>query len=216
MALPEQIKCVLFDLDGVLVDAADWHKEAFDFAISTFGCAPLDYAEHLRIFNGLSTRKKLDILAEQGKIKADNSIKNTIHKIKQNITVDIINRNCKPDKRVIGVVDFAKIMVGHIGLVTNCSRHTCELMLEKSDLADKFGVIVTNEDVDGKIKPHPRPYCMGYQYFGCLPQEVLAIDDSPKGIKSALDAGCHVWDLHKFNDLTVDNLQKYLNTILYI
>ena len=57
-----QIKAVLFDMDGVLIDAKEWHYEALNRALALFGM-PISRFEHLTTFDGLPTRKKLEMLS---------------------------------------------------------------------------------------------------------------------------------------------------------
>ena len=57
-----RISCVLFDLDGVLVDATEWHYVALNRALALFGFDITRY-EHLSDYNGLPTRKKLQMLS---------------------------------------------------------------------------------------------------------------------------------------------------------
>jgi HAD superfamily hydrolase (TIGR01509 family) len=54
-----------------------------------------------------------------------------------------------------------------------------------------FGAVVTADDV-AHGKPAPDPYLLAAARLGVLPQECLAIEDSPTGIRSASDAGCRV------------------------
>ena len=58
------IKTVLFDMDGVLIDATEWHYEALNESLEIFGFSiPRD--EHLNRFNGMTTRSKLEILSAE-------------------------------------------------------------------------------------------------------------------------------------------------------
>ena len=57
-----RITCVLFDLDGVLVDATEWHYDALNRALRLFGFDITRY-EHLSGYNGLPTKKKLQMLS---------------------------------------------------------------------------------------------------------------------------------------------------------
>ena len=59
MSENQRIRAVLFDLDGVLVDATEWHYEALNRSLGLFGYSITRY-EHLSAYNGLPTRKKLD------------------------------------------------------------------------------------------------------------------------------------------------------------
>ena len=58
---------VLFDMDGVLIDARDWHYDALNEALRLFG-VEISRTEHLSRFNGLSTKKKLEMLSSDGVI----------------------------------------------------------------------------------------------------------------------------------------------------
>lgn len=56
-----KIKAVIFDMDGVLIDAKDWHYEALNRALDHHGFTPIARNDHLSKFDGLSTRKKLQM-----------------------------------------------------------------------------------------------------------------------------------------------------------
>jgi phosphoglycolate phosphatase-like HAD superfamily hydrolase len=62
-----KINTVIFDMDGVLVDARDWHYESLNSALEIFGAA-IPYSEHLERFDGLPTKAKLSMLVEEGRI----------------------------------------------------------------------------------------------------------------------------------------------------
>lgn len=55
------IKAIFFDMDGVLIDAKEWHYEALNRALELFGM-PISQVDHLTTFDGLPTRKKLEML----------------------------------------------------------------------------------------------------------------------------------------------------------
>ena len=79
-------RAILFDLDGVLVDAPQWHREAFDEALKFVGAAPLTDIEHEKTFNGLSTKRKLEILANDGRV--DRTQISRIEELKRGFTTD--------------------------------------------------------------------------------------------------------------------------------
>jgi beta-phosphoglucomutase len=56
-----KIKAVIFDMDGVLIDAKEWHYEALNRSLSNFGYSISRY-EHLVTYDGLPTKKKLEML----------------------------------------------------------------------------------------------------------------------------------------------------------
>ena len=58
------IKAVIFDLDGVLVDATEWHYEALNNALALFGFN-IDRNMHFSEYNGLPTKEKLKRLSNR-------------------------------------------------------------------------------------------------------------------------------------------------------
>ena len=59
----KMIKAILFDMDGVLIDAKDWHYEALNMALEIFGYS-ISRDAHLTTFDGLPTKTKLQMLSE--------------------------------------------------------------------------------------------------------------------------------------------------------
>ena len=57
----KMIKAILYDLDGVLVDATEWHYESLNESLYEVAGFRLSRQEHLSSFNGLPTKKKLEI-----------------------------------------------------------------------------------------------------------------------------------------------------------
>ncbi len=51
------IKCILYDLDGVLVDATEWHYESLNYALKDVAGFIIKRDEHISTFNGIPTIK---------------------------------------------------------------------------------------------------------------------------------------------------------------
>ena len=204
------IRAVLFDLDGTLVDAREWHRMAFDSALEKFGYQKLDYDDHIENFDGLSSMKKLSILASRGVLPRSAGLFKDINDVKQQMTYKIIDEMCKPIPRVIDVLTFLKSAGYKIGLVTNCSRKSALQMCELSRLGG-FDVVITNDDVGERIKPSPYPYISAQYSLGLKREECLSVDDTSKGVMSILGAGHRLWRLDKFEDLNVRNLMRVMN-----
>jgi beta-phosphoglucomutase len=49
------IKAVIFDMDGVLIDAKEWHYESLNDALSNFGYE-ISHHDHLVTYDGLPTK----------------------------------------------------------------------------------------------------------------------------------------------------------------
>jgi beta-phosphoglucomutase-like phosphatase (HAD superfamily) len=86
-------EAVIFDMDGVLIDAREWHYEALNEALGIFG-ESISYEEHLGRFDGLPTKVKLRMLREDGRI-AEPLIQ-IIEAVKQERTLRAAARLCFP------------------------------------------------------------------------------------------------------------------------
>ena len=98
------IKSVIFDLDGVLVDAREIHYEALNNALARYNYT-ITREEHLSTFDGLPTKKKLELLTERKGLSRD--LYNNIWIAKQEETFEILRR-LKPDERIIEVLKKLK------------------------------------------------------------------------------------------------------------
>ena len=88
-----EIKGIFFDMDGVLIDAKDWHYEALNRALYLFGMT-ISRDEHLSTFDGLPTRDKLNILTKSRGLPQ--SLHEFLNNLKQKHTVELAYARCKP------------------------------------------------------------------------------------------------------------------------
>jgi len=181
-------KAVLFDMDGVLIDARDWHFDALNEALEIFG-VEISRSDHLSRFNGLSTRKKLDMLTSEGLIPSE--LHEAIQSIKQDRTLRIAAQMCFPIVSHQVLITRLKALGIKVGLVTNSIRKSSEFMLEYAGLLKFMDVVITNEDVlEGK--PNPAGYLLAMQKLGVLPSETVVVEDGEYGILAAEAAGATV------------------------
>jgi HAD superfamily hydrolase (TIGR01509 family) len=181
-------KAILFDMDGVLIDARDWHFDALNEALRIFG-VEISRSDHLSRFNGLSTRKKLDMLTSEGVIPSE--LHEAIQSIKQDRTLRIAAQMCFPIVSHQVLITRLKALGIKVGLVTNSIRKSSEFMLEYAGLLKFMDVVITNEDVlEGK--PNPAGYLLAMQRLGVLPSETVVIEDGEYGILAAEAAGATV------------------------
>jgi HAD superfamily hydrolase (TIGR01509 family) len=182
------VSAVLFDLDGTLIDARDWHFNALNTALGVFGYEiPLD--QHLQEFDGLPTAVKLNKLSE--KTNLPYSLHPIISELKQREVLKQISMNCRPSFPHVVMLKKLKSDSYKLGVVTNSISKTTNLMLKLAGLKDYFDVVVTNEDVT-LPKPDAAPYLLACERLGKKPQEVLVLEDNLYGLQSATGAGCHV------------------------
>jgi len=198
---------VIFDLDGVLVDACDWHRVALNAALKEICNYEIEYEDHLKIFNGIPTMKKLQILNERGIVKEKDFL--IIHKTKQDKTIEIINKMCKPRKEKLLLFDWLKSKKININCFTNSISLTANLMLKKSNVYDKLTMLVTNEDVSNP-KPDPEGYLKIINDLCLKKKNVLIVEDSPKGIAAAKASGCRVLEVSGVNEVNINLFKEIL------
>lgn len=204
----ERVKAVLFDLDGVLVDACDWHYEALNQALAETGYPIINRQKHLTTYNGLPTRIKLEMLGVPQKKIHD------INQLKQKHTLKIIQERASimPEKKALH--SYLKDQGVRIACVTNSIRETAEAMLLATGQLRYMDLIVTNEDVE-KNKPSPDCYNHATKVLGVDPSLCLCVEDSPKGIEAAESSWVkHVWKVGSTEEVTVENLKAFLKELL--
>jgi len=200
------IKALLYDLDGVLVDATEWHYESLNEALQKVSGFKLSRMEHLATFNGLPTMRKLEILEDQGRVKKD--VFEEIWNIKQEKTIKVIKNSAFIDEVKVrlheGTKKYRKICV------TNSIRETAILMIEKTGQKDYFQEIISNEDIS-KPKPDPEGYIKAISSLKLKPQECMIIEDSEKGIEAAKKSGSWVYEVSGYYEVTLENILNKIN-----
>ncbi len=191
------IKAVLFDMDGVLIDARDWHFEALNAALSPFGFK-INEELHLSKLDGLPTKVKLNYLTDN--FDLPKSIHELIFNLKQDLTNRLASYNCKPNVQHLEMLNNLKRLDIKIGVVTNSIRRTSQLMLDLAGITNYVDVLVTNEDVE-RSKPSPDPYLKALEILNLKSEDVLVIEDSQHGIEAAVNAKCRFLEIRNPSDL---------------
>ena len=200
-------KCVLFDLDGVLVDACDWHYEALNRALKEVAYYEISRQDHYEKYNGLPTLTKLSMLNDMGVITDEDVRK--ISDVKQEHTIKVIEELCKRDQSKIELMKALKDNDYEIAVVTNSIRKTATLMLSNSGILPFVDLLISNEDTD-RNKPYPDPYIIAIHLLNSSHNKTIIVEDSPKGIKAAKDSGAHVLEV---KDATEVNLELFKDFI---
>ncbi len=196
------IRAVVFDMDGVLIDAREWHYDALNRALGLFGYA-ISRLEHLTTFDGLSTRQKLDLLSlDRG---LPRGLHTFINEMKQRYTVEVIHQRCRPSFIHEYALSKLREKGYQLGVASNSIRATVELMMEKSHLRQHLQIMLSNQDV-AKAKPDPEIYRAAVAKLHLKPEECLVVEDNAHGIKAAEAAGCPVLAVTGVNDVNLHNI----------
>ena len=198
------IKAIIFDMDGVLIDAKDWHYDALNKALRLFGMEISRY-DHIITYDGLPTHEKLEMLSvERGLPKG---LHRFINEMKQVYTLEYIYSRCKP----LFVHEYALARLKKEGyklaVCSNSIRDTIETMLTQAKILHYFDFIISNQDVK-KGKPDPEMYNAAIQRLGLTPKECLILEDNENGIKAAIASKAHLLKIETVYDVTYDNINR--------
>ncbi|WP_421856333.1 HAD family hydrolase [Marinomonas sp.] len=201
-----KIKAIIFDMDGVLIDAKDWHYEALNKALLLFGLEINRY-DHLVTYDGLPTKKKLELLSmEQG---LPNRLHQFINDMKQQYTIEIVQVRCKPTF----IHEYALSKLANEGykmaVCSNSIRNTIEIMMEKASLDQYFDFYISNQDVQNG-KPDPEMYIKAIERMGLDSKECMIVEDNENGIKAARASGANVMIVDTIEDVYYENIRKHI------
>lgn len=201
------IKLIIFDLDGVLVEAKQIHYDTLNEALKEVGDHyAITEAEHLSIYDGLKTTQKLQLLTKNKGLSPE--FYDQIWSRKQYLTIEAISQ-LKMDTRL--VVLFRKLRDSgyQLACCSNSIRRSVLVMLSKVGLIEYMDLILSNEDVKNS-KPHPEMYWKAMSMMGVLPEETLIVEDSPHGLLAASRSRAHVLRVDDPQDLTIDKIENKL------
>jgi len=200
---------VIFDMDGVLIEAKDWHYDALNKALNLFGYH-ISRHDHLTSYDGLSTSQKLKMLTVEHGLPE--SLHAFINEMKQAYTMEIVYAKCKPTFIHQYALSSLKNLEYKLGVASNSIRNTVEVMMEKSCLDQYLDLKLSNQDVT-KSKPAPDIYIKAIQDLGLRPEQCLIVEDNENGIRAARASGAHVLAVTETTDV---NLENILNKIAEI
>lgn len=203
------IRAIIFDMDGVLVDAEDWHYEALNRALGLFGYEISRY-NHLTTYNGLTTKKKLEMLSIECDLPRE--LHTFINEMKQIYTMEIVHAKCKPRFIHQYALSTLKSMNYTLALASNSIRPTVEVMMKKVRLDDYLDLMISASDVT-RSKPDPEIYLTAINKLGVAPDECLVVEDNDIGIKSAHAAGAHVLKVNSVLDVNLENILTSIREI---
>lgn len=201
-----KIKAIIFDMDGVLIEAKGWHYEALNRALQIFGMEISRY-DHLVTYDGLPTKKKLEMLtSERGLPKGLHSF---INDMKQQYTMEIVYAECKPRFYHEYALSRLKNDGYNMAVCSNSIRNTIEVMMQKASLEQYIDFYISNQDVlNGK--PNPEMYNKAIQRLGLAPKECIIVEDNENGIKAARASGANVMIVDSVEDVNYENIKKHI------
>ena len=200
------IKLIIFDLDGVLVEAKNIHYDALNKALGEYA---ISWNEHLSTYDGLKTSQKLDMLSKQKGLPIDRH--ESIWKTKQLYTLQIL-KELPPNIRLKKLMQELTSDGYMLAVASNSIRKTVITVLAKLGIIEYMDLIMSNEDVLNS-KPHPEMYWSAISKMKCLPEETLIVEDSPYGLLAAARSKSHILRVKNPKEVSIKNIYNKLYQI---
>ncbi len=175
-------KACLFDLDGVLVDTAMYHFQAWKNLGTKFGYSLTE--EQNEQLKGVSRVESLNRILDWANYSATEEEKSTWLIEKNENYLDLIS-NMNPSEILPGVLDFLhQIKQAGYKIALGSASKNAEIILSKTGLIEWFDLIIDGNKVS-KSKPDPEVFLKGASGLGFLPTECIVFEDAQAGVEAA-------------------------------
>ena len=202
------IKLIIFDLDGVLVDARELHYNALNTALESIDKKyVIGREEHLSTYDGLSTTKKLNLLTKNKKLPK--KLHDKVWELKQQMTLKIID-GFSVDDRIRGILRSFKSEGYIISCATNSIRETAKLQLIRKGFFEYIDFMYSNQDVKNP-KPNSEMYLRCMIKAEVNPNETLIVEDSHIGRKGALSSGAYLCAVEDSDDVSYEKVKGLID-----
>lgn len=182
------LACIL-DLDGVIVDTATYHYEAWKRLANSLG---FDFThEQNEQLKGISRMDSLDLVLGWGNTQKSPDEKIQLAQQKNAWYLELIGK-MKADEILPGVRQFIEELkaAGVRIALGSASKNSAEI-LERTGISDFFDVIVDGNSVS-RSKPDPEVFSRGAELLGLAPESCVVIEDAAAGVEAAHRAGMKV------------------------
>ena len=181
------MKGIIFDMDGVLIDAMPFHAEAVKIAIKEGANYEIDKKIVYQL-EGMPTDELVQEIFKRNKVskKLDNELLEKISERKKQIFKEIENTPL-----IEGVNDLIKELNECDclkAIVTGAAKNEIEETIDKMIGLKNFDVVISGEDVD-QGKPHSTPFIKALQKMNIKPSECIVVENAPLGVEAANNAG---------------------------
>ena len=182
-------KACLFDLDGVLVDTAIYHFQAWKMLGENFNYQLTE--EQNEQLKGVSRVESLNRILNWASNTATEEQKEIWLKEKNDNYLQLIT-HMNPSEILPGVVDFlGQIKADGYKIALGSASKNAEIILEKTHLTPWFDLIIDGNKVS-KSKPDPEVFLKGAEGLGLLPSECIVFEDAQAGVEAAIAGGMKV------------------------
>jgi HAD superfamily hydrolase (TIGR01509 family) len=205
-----RIQAVILDLDGLMVDSEHLSHKAWQVFLGKFGYS-LDGDEYSKVI-GIEGDAAVDHLRQSMDLPLSNEEIIDHH---YELWMEIANDETRPMQGLLEVVHALKARGLKMGVASNSYAEYVGNMLKKIGLDSEMQCVYTADMVE-MGKPAPDVYLATADCLGVAPEVCLAMEDSPTGLQSALNAGmrCAVVPNRALVDVSYDGAFAIFPTLL--
>lgn len=183
------INAFLFDLDGVIVDTAIYHYQAWKRLANELG---FDISEEFNEgLKGVSRVDSLNLILAHGGLTLPDEKKTELATQKNEWYLELVSR-MTPNDILPGVASFFA-QVRHAGLKTALGSvsKNAPLILERIEMTDVFDAVIDGNKIS-KGKPDPEVFTKGAAELGVRPDECVVFEDAVAGVEAGKRGGMFV------------------------
>jgi beta-phosphoglucomutase len=180
------IQACLFDLDGVIVDTAKYHYQAWKRLANELGF-DLSEAQN-ELLKGISRMESLDIILGIGKVELSEDEKLKYASEKNTLYLELC-KQMTPDDTLPGVRSFLdELKVAGIKIGLGSASKNAKVILKSIGMLDYFETIVDGNRIS-KGKPDPQVFLMGAEDLDTSPENCVVFEDAVAGVQAAKAGG---------------------------
>jgi beta-phosphoglucomutase len=193
------IKALLFDLDGVIVETAGFHYQAWRQLAQDLG---FDISEEFNEgLKGISRMESLDLILKHGGVELSDEQKLALAVTKNDNYLTLVSQ-MTPDDILPGVQDFFKqIKQTDIKIGLGSVSKNAKMILERVGLLQEFDAIIDGTKIS-RSKPDPEVFLNGATELGFMPNECIVFEDAVAGVEAGKRAEMKVVGIGKAEVLT--------------
>ena len=179
-----QLRAVLWDLDGTLIDSMPYHWEAWNDVLQ-----PLGYHFSVESFAPTIGLRNAEIVTDFLKIdRPPHEIEQIVLSKEEHYRALLRDRGLTLLPGVEHWLSTLRAAGWRHAIVTSSPRRNVEAVLAATGLDRRVDTIVCAEDVING-KPHPEPFLLAADRLGAAPARCIVVEDSPLGLDAGRVAG---------------------------
>lgn len=181
-SLSTALIAILYDLDGTLSNTDPLHFRIWQEMLREYGIEIDETFYKARISGRLNPAIVADLLPQLAPTAAEQFIWDKEARFRD------LSPQLQPLNGLHEILHWAETRQLKQGVVTNAPVENAHHTLKALHLESRFDQVVIS-DLLGIGKPDPAPYRHALQQFGIAPEQAIAFEDSPSGVRSAVAAG---------------------------